>query len=164
MYTLRQATEQDLEFLYQLHVTTMREYITATWGWHEAWQRDYFLQKWDPTPRQIIQVGGQDAGVVVVSWLADSIKLELIELQPEYQGRGIGTAVIRDIQQKAHDLCLPLTLHVLKANQAAQKLYLRLGFTITAEREERYVMTWLSPDIHWENFHAIQDHHRTISH
>lgn len=143
MVTLRQATEKDKEFLYQLHVAAMGEYIEATWGWHETWQREYFNRKWDPLPRKIIRVNGQDAGVLVVRWEPDRFFIELIELLPVYQGYGVGTAVIRDIQQRASKQHLPITLHVLKANKPARRLYERLGFRITEEREERYVMTWL---------------------
>ncbi len=143
MYTLRQAMEKDKEFLYQLHAAAMGEYVAATWGWYEDWQREYFNRKWDPTPRQIIQLNGQDAGVCVVQWKPEGFFLELIELLPLYQGRGVGTAVIRDIQQRANKQHLPVTLHVLKANYPARRLYERLGFRITEERAERYVMTWL---------------------
>lgn len=143
MYTLRQATEKDKEFLYQLHVAAMGEYIEATWGWHETWQREYFNRKLDPLPRKIIQVQGQDAGVLVVRWEPDRFFIELIELLPMYQGHGVGTAVIRHIQQRASEQHLPITLHVLKANKPARQLYQRLDFRITEEREERFVMTWL---------------------
>lgn len=143
MVTFRQATEADKEFLYQLHVAAMGEYVAATWGWHEDWQREYFNRKWDPQTQQIIQVRGQDAGVLVLHWEPQRILLELIELLPIFQGHGVGTAVIRNLQQEARLQKLPIILTVLKANQPAHRLYTRLGFRVTEEREERYVMAWL---------------------
>lgn len=142
MYTLRQATADDYEFLYRLHKAALGQYIDATWGWHEAWQREYFDRKFNPNERQIIQVDDQDAGVVVVREQDGELYLALIELLPEFQRRGVGTAVIHTLQQRAVARGLPLTLHVLKTNAPARRLYERLGFAITAEEETRHKMTW----------------------
>ncbi|MCA9950077.1 MAG: hypothetical protein KDE48_10550 [Anaerolineales bacterium] len=37
-HTFRQANAADYEFLYNLNVISLREYIEATWGWEETWQ------------------------------------------------------------------------------------------------------------------------------
>ncbi len=140
MYTLRPATPADFEFLYQLHRAAMKAYIEAIWGWEESWQRDYFQAKWEPSKRQIIQVEGQDAGVLVIEDRDDEYYLGLIEILPEYQGQGVGTAVIQNFIAAAQAQNLPATLHVLKANPAAHHLYERLGFTLIAEEEHRYLM------------------------
>ena len=140
MYTLRQAEQADYDFLYHLHKETMQAYVEATWGWNEEWQREYFDQKWDPCRRQIIQVNGRDAGVLVVENRQGEHYLGLIELLPEFQGRGIGTAVLTDFLLEAQVLGLPATLHVLKTNGRARQLYERFGFAIVAEEEIRYKM------------------------
>lgn len=140
MYSLRQATEADFDFLYDLHKATMQEYVEAIWGWNEEWQQEYFARKWDPTKRLIIRVDGADAGVLVVEQRADEYYLALIELLPEYQGRGVGTAVVTDHLLEAQRLGLSATLHVLKTDIRARQLYQRLGFTIVAEEEIRYKM------------------------
>lgn len=141
-YTLRPATEDDYDFLYQLNITTLREAIEGTWGWDEEFQRRYFEEHWDPGPRRIIVVEGQDVGVLQVETYVDEIFLALIEVALEWQGKGIGTAVIRDVQARAREAGLPVTLHVLKANLKARRLYERLGFVVVEEREERFVMEW----------------------
>lgn len=140
MYSLRPATEADYEFLYRLHVAAMGEYVAATWGWEESWQREYFDKKWDPRGRRVIQVNGRDAGVLVVSWRSDEIYLELIELLPIYQGRGVGTVVLQDLIARSREQRLPLVLHVLTVNEPARRLYRRLGFHVVEEEEHRYKM------------------------
>jgi ribosomal protein S18 acetylase RimI-like enzyme len=142
MVTLRQATPADSEFLFELHVAAMRGYIEATWGWNEAWQREYFDRKFDPAQRQVIQVDGEDAGVLAVEERNHELYLALIELLPAYQGRGIGSDLVTQLQARARAYHLPLTLHVLKTNTPARRLYLRLGFVIVAEEEARYKMAW----------------------
>ncbi len=145
-YTLRPAVEQDHDFLYQLHVAAMQTYIASMWSWHEEWQREYFDRKWNPAACQVIQVEGQDAGVLVMHWQENEGVLELIELLPEFQHHGVGTAVIHDLQQQAQARRLPITLHVLKTNEPARRLYERLGFVVQEERPERFVMVWHSQE------------------
>lgn len=140
MYKLSPATNADFEFLYHLHRVTMKEYIETTWGWEENWQRDYFQAKWEPAKRNIIQIEGQDAGVLVIENREEDNYLALIEILPDFQGRGVGTAVIQDFIAAAQKQNLPATLHVLKTNTPARQLYERLGFTIVAEEAYKYLM------------------------
>ncbi len=140
-YCLRQVTDADYDFLYQLHVVTIRSSVEATWGWDDSFQEKYFRTRWNPSERQIIVVDGTDVGTVTLKWRPTELILALIQVHPDYQGRGLGTSVMRDIISFAHARALPVVLHVLKANPNAQRLYARLGFTITEEREKRYVMS-----------------------
>jgi ribosomal protein S18 acetylase RimI-like enzyme len=142
-YTFRPARDEDYDSLFALHEATMRPAIEATWGWNDAWQEEYFRRKFDKSNRQIIQVGGQDAGVLVVEDRETELYLGLIELAPDYQGRGIGTDIVRKLQERAAATHRPLTLHVLKANTAACRFYERLGFQATDDEGFRYKMTWL---------------------
>lgn len=140
-YALRPVTDADYDFLYQLHVASMRSSVEATWGWDDAFQEEHFRTRWAPSNRQIIVVDDVDVGTITLEMSPTECFLGLIEIHPEHQGRGIGSTIIRDILANAHRRKLPVGLHVLKANPKARRLYERLGFQITEEREERYVMT-----------------------
>ena len=142
MYTFRPTVAADYDFLYDLHRAAMRDYIEATWGWDEEWQAEYFRKNFDPQQRQIIQVNGRDAGVLVVEERPDEVYLGLIELLPEFQGHGFGTAMITRLAADAHRRGLPLALHVLKANAPARQLYERLGFRVAEVEEIRYRMVY----------------------
>ena len=142
VYTLRRASDADYGFLYGLHVAAMQASVEATWGWDEGFQRRYFEEHWDPGPRRIIVVDGRDVGVVQVEVYQDEIFLAMIAIAPAYQGRGLGTAVIQDVQEKGRKAGLPVTLHVLKTNPDARRLYERLEFVTVERREERFVMRW----------------------
>jgi len=140
-YTLRPATPADFDFLFALHRAAMRAYIEPIWGWHEDWQLEYFREKYDSRQRQIIQVEGQDVGVLVVERRADELYLGLIELLPAFQGRGIGAAIIRGLIAQARAEGRPLELHVLRTNAPARRLYERLGLRVVAEEPNRYRMS-----------------------
>lgn len=139
-YTLRPATAADYNFLFALHRAAMRAAIETIWGWHEEWQQEYFREKFDPQRRQIIQVEGRDAGVLVVERRPDELYLGLIELLPEFQGHGVGTAILRALIDQARAEGLPLTLHVLRSNGQARRLYERLGLRVVAEEGDRQRM------------------------
>lgn len=145
MYAFRQATAADYDFLFKLHCLAMRAYIEPLWGWHEEWQADYFRQKFDPRARKIIVIDGQDAGVLVVEEKPDELYLGLIELLPDFQGRGIGSSILRRLKREAEDKGLPLGLRVLRTNEPARRLYERLGFQVVEDEGHRFRMTY-KPD------------------
>ena len=146
-YKLRPATHDDYDFLYNLHVAAIRPSVEATYGWDDAFQAEYFRSRWDPANRQIICVNNLDIGVLKLEQPhPGTIFLALIEVHPDYQGQGIGTAVIRDVMAGAHQRGLEVELNVLKTNPKAKRLYERLGFVITEEWEDRYVMVATAPD------------------
>lgn len=126
----------------------MREYVEATgWGWHEEWQREYFDRKFDPLARQIIQVDNRDVGVIAIEQRDEELYIALIEILPEFQGRGVGTSLLGQIIESAHKRGYPVTLHVLKSNAPAHRLYERLGFTIIEDdKEHRCKMASAPPE------------------
>jgi ribosomal protein S18 acetylase RimI-like enzyme len=139
-YSFRQASNADFDFLYDLHVAAMRRYVERLWGWEEAWQLEYFSRKFDAQKRKIILIDGQDAGVLVVEQKDNQIYIALIEILPRFQGRGVGTAIITNLCNQARERNQPVTLHVLKSNVPARRLYERLGFVVAGEEEYRIRM------------------------
>ncbi|MBK7895727.1 MAG: GNAT family N-acetyltransferase [Anaerolineaceae bacterium] len=140
MLTRRPATPDDYGFLYALHRAAMKESVARLWGWDEAWQQDYFRQKFDPAKRQVLQWQGQNVGTLSVSEEEDELYVALISILPEFQGRGWGTAVLQNLIHHAQQTGKTVTLHVLKTNPEAQKLYKRLGLQVVAEEEYKYKM------------------------
>lgn len=124
---LRPAAPADAEFCFGLHEAAMGGYITAIWGWDEQVQRDFHARGFRPDRWQIITVDGADAGMLDVEYQPDAVYLSRIELLPGYQGRGVGTGLIRALIAEAHRRGQPLELDVLAVNHRAQALYRRLG-------------------------------------
>ncbi len=139
-YTLRVAVEEDYDFLYALHVATIRTAVEATWGWDEAYQAERFRQRFIAADNQIIVVAGADVGVLKLEERDGACYIALIEIAPLYQGRGLGTVVIKDVIAAARARGQAVTLHVLKANPDARRLYERLGFEVVESLEERTLL------------------------
>ncbi|MEZ4590034.1 MAG: GNAT family N-acetyltransferase [Chloroflexota bacterium] len=140
MLTKRLATLDDYDFLYALHRAALQESVARLWGWDEAWQQNYFQQKFDPAKREVLQWQGQDVGTISVREEEDELYVAMIAILPEFQGRGWGTAVLQNIIHHAQQTGKTVTLHVLKTNPKAQKLYERLGLQIIAEEDYKFKM------------------------
>ena len=141
----RPAAETDIDFLYALHVATMKEYVDKTWGWDDAFQRSAFWKNFIPDDVQIITHAGNDIGMLSFVEREDDVFLRSIEIHPAHQQRGIGT---RTIQQIVHDAALkskPTSLRVLKVNPA-MRLYERLGFLEIEETQTHFIMKTRLPE------------------
>jgi ribosomal protein S18 acetylase RimI-like enzyme len=129
-FSLRPASESDREFLYALHCETMRTVIERTWRWEDAWQRREFDRRFGEHDVSIIEVDGRPAGGLFLESKPDSFYIHEIQVLPEYQGRGIGTAVIKRVIERAASRGVAVTLSVVSANPRAKQLYERLGFEV----------------------------------
>lgn len=139
-WRLRPATEADKEYVAALNERCYRPVVTAQFGrWDEREQRERFDRKWQPERYQVIIVEEVPAGVLSVCWEPDHVFLSGIQVDPDFQGRGIGTGVVEALCAEARAKALPVRLQVLCANRA-QALYLRLGFRVTGTTETHVLM------------------------
>ena len=136
---MRQATADDYDLIYRLHVEAMRDVVTRQYGWNEAIVSAMFREWFDPTMIRLILVDEQPAGFLAVRDDPTRVFLSNIELAPAYQGRGLGAAVIRAVLDDAQERGQPIDLQVHKINRA-RRLYERLGFTAVGETETHYLM------------------------
>jgi GNAT superfamily N-acetyltransferase len=136
-WSLRPAEQADFDRAYELHKTALGEYVEQTWGWDEDTQQRLFADGFGREARQVIEVGGQAVGVLVVEERSDELRLGLIELLPAWQGRGLGTDILRYLLRRAREMHLPLTLHVLRANPRAVALYERVGLRVVGSEPVR---------------------------
>ena len=135
----RPARETDLEFLYQLHVLTMKEYVDQTWGWDEPFQQSVFRKNFNPAELQVVTFNNSDIGMIAVEYQDEVTFLRVIEIHPHYQRQELGTHILRSLLDKAAHSRKPVVLRVLKVNPA-QRLYQRLGFKVVEETATHYIM------------------------
>lgn len=133
---LRPARADESEWCFALHESAMRPYVEARWGWDERTQRRLHDEWFDPDRLQIIERDGTPVGVLDVRPADDHVYLARIEVVPLAQGTGVGSAVVRELQQDER----PVLLHVFTINVRARALYERLGFVTTHEGDGRVAM------------------------
>ncbi len=128
VWSLRPASRDDYDFVFELKRTTMKEYVDAIWGWDDDEQVAYLDEHFDPTRCQIVRAGSADVGLLAVEDRPDEIFLADIMLLPEWQGRGLGSAIVSQVLEEGARAGKPVTLQVLHSNPRAAKLYATLGF------------------------------------
>lgn len=80
---------------------------------------------------RVITADGKKAGYVHLDTLGDgALKLDDLYVLTEFQGRGIGTQVVRDAISRATEQKKDLVLYVFRKNTGALRLYKRLGFRV----------------------------------
>lgn len=135
--SIRPATTADGEWLKSLHraayaVLSGQLYDERS----DAWQRGFFSARIaHPADVFVVSQGGTAVGAVYLETRADSMFVESLEMLPEYQNRGAGSAALSWVVDRAAHEGLTVTLQAHKLNTRARNLYERLGFFVVSETE-----------------------------
>jgi ribosomal protein S18 acetylase RimI-like enzyme len=139
---LRPATDTDRSALFNLHRAVFHDHIEKIWGWDERWRRDNFAAEFACATTSVIAVDGQTVGYIQVLDKEDRIHVQNIAVARAFQGKGIGSRLLKELQLKAAARHVPLQLGVFRTNTLALKLYERLGFCQTGETATHIEMCW----------------------
>ena len=140
-YYFRDYNDDDYDFVYEAKKVAYKKYVELNWGkWDEDAQKDMF--------KEFINTYGKDIKIIMI----DNIRIgfyhgEYIDnngyeignicIIPEYQGRGIGTKILKEEIAKHSDK--NIYLRFFKQNPVG-KLYERLGFEMLEEMKFHYKM------------------------
>ncbi len=144
MYTLRTSEQKDAEFLFRVKVEAMKPISTS-----KAEPGDYnkefaeYLKKFEPEKTQVIQFKGKDVGRLRIVRSNESIYIGGIQILPEFQNKGIGSAIIKDLINESNSTKIPVTLEVHHVNEKAISFYKKLGFTETGKTERQALMKYV---------------------
>jgi ribosomal protein S18 acetylase RimI-like enzyme len=141
MFWLNPASPADQDFIFDAFKASMKSYVEWAWGWDEEAQRKGLLSEKNLEGFQLVMLGNDRAGALLLEKHADHHYLRTIFLLPEHHRQGIGSLVMQSLQRDAQMACKPLRLRVIHTNPA-QKLYARLGFTVMEQDEKTLLMQW----------------------
>ncbi|WCN38633.1 GNAT family N-acetyltransferase [Aneurinibacillus uraniidurans] len=155
MITRKNVTADDVSFLYQLYKETRGEALVVM-DWDEEEREAFLRMQFDmqrssyalqhlAADHEIIKLDKVPIGQVMTKITDHSIWLIDLSLLAQYRNQGIGTCLIRDLQERGEKMRKAVRLHVLY-NNPAQDLYARLGFYITSEKFPYLAMEWLSSE------------------
>ena len=141
MNQLRKANENDYNFIFNLNKTVYKDYAIKIWGsWDDEFQKQFCENRFKTEKVQIILDSEKEIGILELIEKEHQIYIEEIQIEPNSQGRGIGTEIINDIKKTAFKLNYSVGLMVFKFNNRAKKLYEKLGFNVIDETETHYIM------------------------
>lgn len=140
-YKLIPITEKDYEFIYELKKNAYKEYVEVNWGaWDETVQREYFKKfiEFYKDTTYLIELDEKVIGFYNDEFLENGdYEVGNICIIPEYQGKGIGTKILKDILEQYKDK--NIHIQYFKQNPVG-KLYERLGFIPNGETTTHYQM------------------------
>ena len=140
IYEFRSASENDYEFIYQVKKDAYKKYVEINFGtWDEERQREYFAKFIEARKESayIITYEGTEIGFYNGCSEGNSYEIGNICIIPEYQNRGIGTAILRDVLSE--NVGKEVRLQYFKQNPVG-RLYERLGFKLAEETAYHYRM------------------------
>jgi ribosomal protein S18 acetylase RimI-like enzyme len=141
MYQLREANENDYDFIFNLFKTVYKDYVIKFWnGRDDEFQKHFYKNRFKPEKIQIILDSEREIGVLELLEKEYQIYIEEIQIEPNSQNRDIGTEIINDIKKTAFKSNYSVGLMVLKINNKAKKLYEKLEFNVVGETESDFIM------------------------
>ena len=148
---LRLATAADEPLLRAVYASTRAEELAAT-GWSDENKAAFCDQQFTAQDAHyrahypmaeflVVEFAGTPAGRLYVARWAREIRIMDIVMLPGFRRRGIGTQLLRELQEEAQTACKALSIHVEKFNPA-RRLYARLGFREIEDKGVYLLMEW----------------------
>lgn len=147
----RRITEADLPFLARVYASTRAEELAGTGltdsqtveflamqfrAQHAHYQKYYPNADW-----LVIEHRGEDIGRLYIERWPTQHRIIDIAFLPEHRGKGLGSALLRDLLDEAAAVAKDVSIHVEKFNPAMQ-LYRRLGFVTEEDKGVYDLMRW----------------------
>jgi len=135
---LRPISESDDAFLLSVYASTREDELAqAEWGegqkemflrWQFDMQRREYETRFPNADYRVIVLDRQPAGRIWVGADDEQIRLLDIALLPQFQNRGVGTALLERLKTHAAGEGKALRHMVFVLNNNAERFYERLGF------------------------------------
>ncbi len=152
--SLHPALDEDEVLLFQVYASTRADEMKLVdWTPEQKLaflqmqynaQRTHYQTYYPAATWHVIRRDDVPIGRLIVHRSPDDIELMDIALLPEYRKAGIGTALIRELQDEAAETGRVVRLYVETFNPAL-RLYERLGFRPLAESGFYLEMVWNPP-------------------
>jgi GNAT superfamily N-acetyltransferase len=140
--THRPAGEPDTEFARRCHHLAYRDAVERQFGpWDEARQDRFFAAAWRAHRHEILLCDGRPCGYACIEERADDVHVRELVVHPDFQNRGVGTAVPRATIARARARGVPVRLGTFAVNRAAD-LYRRMGFHETVRTATHILFEW----------------------
>jgi ribosomal protein S18 acetylase RimI-like enzyme len=149
---LRPVTDSDNPFLLSVYLSTREEELAqAQWqegqkemfvSWQFGLQRREYDARYPDAAYDVILVDQQPAGRIWVGTDDAQIRLLDIALLPEFQNRGVGTALLHQLMDDARASGKALRHMVFMLNSDAKRFYERLGFVTIEDLGAYQHMEW----------------------
>jgi ribosomal protein S18 acetylase RimI-like enzyme len=150
--TLRAATAADEPFLREAYASSRAPELAIV-PWDEMTKRafcdqqfdaqiTYYRQTFPETEDLVVRDGNTRVGRLIKARTPHELHLLDIVLLPGHRNRGLGSALLRGLQEEARTAMVPIVLYV-DVKSGAVAFYRRHGFVVTSEDALHFAMKWV---------------------
>ena len=142
--TKRPAEATDAEFARSVHYRAYRDVVIRQYGtWDEKAQDDFFADDWCAATHQIVIYEDVLCGYICVEYRDEDIHIRELVIDPEFQSKGVGTFLLREVINDAEAHQVPVRLGTQRVNRAVN-LYRKIGFREFERTATHILMEWKS--------------------
>lgn len=154
---VRPALPQDEIFLWELYRAVRGPQFDLTQLTAEQKEhllRMQFRAQWSSYTEQypnscyhVVLIDSKPCGRLWVAPVSTGLHLVDIAMHPSVQSKGVGTVIVKQVQQEAQRLRVSVTSIVDRMNPGSLRFHQRLGFQITREDLLNYYLEWKAPPL-----------------
>lgn len=109
---------------------------------HDSWGEKSFLSSleslMEKIPVAVLKQTDEIIAYAAVSWVFETANINRIAVRPEYRGMGLGTDLLKYIEEiLPHDVTV-FDLEVRESNKYAIEMYEKFGYTVLGKRKNFY--------------------------
>jgi GNAT superfamily N-acetyltransferase len=131
---IRMVSAADFDELADIRIVAMQESLERVGRFDPDRARERLRASFDPNHTHWIVLGGQRVGFFATRLAGREIWLDHLYIRPEFQSRGIGSAILATIFEMADELERPLMVGALKESRA-NEFYQKHGFRFSHSSE-----------------------------
>jgi ribosomal protein S18 acetylase RimI-like enzyme len=148
--SLRPARQEDEAFLFALFCTSpeyaylpaeMRDQLLRM---QYSAQRSAYGQEFPGSGYEVVLQDEERVGRFWVAGRDEDFYLVDVALLPEYRGKGIGSALINELQKHARNAGKAVRCSVSRFNSGSLRFHQRHGFVVDSEDEMNFSLVWKS--------------------
>ena len=104
-----------------------------------SWEEEMFIEEIEKQYAYVLEIKNKIIGYICGWKLLDEFNITNIAVASDFQRKGFGKALVKFLMSKLLDeKCFKFFLEVRESNQAAKKLYEKLGFVVIGIRKNYY--------------------------
>jgi ribosomal protein S18 acetylase RimI-like enzyme len=138
-FELRQVRAEDCELMFRLQKSDGNHLDQS--DAEQVARFEEYKQEFKAAETQVIYVDNQPVGRLRVV-RGEEIYIGGIQILPEYRGRGIGTALLKNLIEESTKASKTIRLEVFHNNLQALRLYEKVGFKVIEENDQQKIMVY----------------------
>ena len=142
LHKTREYQPGDFESLVALRARLFKDDFMELGLWSDEWNREHLTGMLRRCKHWSIVLAKDLIGFVQWSECPDQLQIQYLALAPEYQRLGIGSQLLLELQNKAQNQCVPVTLSLFLNHPEAVSFYQSAGFVVTDTTERFVQMRW----------------------